>query len=142
MSDLFHWLSDELQQLSQEGLLRSRREIAPHTLGRLLVDGVEAWDFASNDYLCLANDSRVVDAAQNVILSHGVGAKASPLVSGRTDLHTRLEQKLVQLFILCLLVVRSMLMVHQITSKYMFIKIAEIVEQSVNINKSPTSRAV
>ena len=94
MSDLFQWLSDELQQLSQEGLLRSRREIAPHTPGRLLVDGVEAWDFASNDYLCLANDSRVVAAAQNAIVSHGVGAKASPLVSGRTDLHARLEQRL------------------------------------------------
>ena len=94
MTDLLNWLPDELQKLSDEGLLRHRREVKPVEEGRVLIDGGAAWDFASNDYLGLANDPRVVAAAAEGLHSHGVGAKASPLVSGRTDLHVNLERAL------------------------------------------------
>ncbi len=94
MIDLLNWLPDELQKLSDEGLFRRRREVKPIGEGRVLIDGREAWDFASNDYLGLANDPRVIAAAAEGLRSHGVGAKASPLVSGRTDLHVTLERVL------------------------------------------------
>ncbi|MEI8018748.1 MAG: 8-amino-7-oxononanoate synthase [Schlesneria sp.] len=94
MSNLLSWLDDELRQLSEEALLRRCRNVRPIGEGRVSVDGREAWDFASNDYLGLANDPRVVAAAAEGLRSHGVGAKASPLVSGRTDLHVNLERAL------------------------------------------------
>ena len=94
MTDLLDWLPDELQKLSDEGLFRRRREVKPIGEGRVFIDGREVWDFASNDYLGLANDPRVVAAAAEGLRSHGVGAKASPLVSGRTDLHVNLERAL------------------------------------------------
>ena len=94
MPDLLNWLPAELQSLSDEGLLRRRREVRPLPGGRCLVDTQEAWDFASNDYLGLASDPRVIAAAADAVRSHGVGAKASPLVSGRSDLHVGLEQAL------------------------------------------------
>jgi 8-amino-7-oxononanoate synthase len=94
MSDLLNWIHAELQTLVDDGLFRRRREVTPLSGGRYLVDGREVWDFASNDYLGLASDSRVVAAASDVLNSHGVGAKASPLVSGRTDLHAKLEREL------------------------------------------------
>ena len=94
MSNLLSWLDDELRQLSEEALLRRCRNVRPIEEGRVSVDGREAWDFASNDYLGLANDPRVVAAAAEGLRSHGVGAKASPLVSGRTDLHANLERAL------------------------------------------------
>ena len=96
MDDAQRWLSEELQALSEQGLLRRHREICPAGSGKVLVDGHEAWDFASNDYLGLANDPRVVAAAANALQSHGVGAKASPLVSGRTDWHRQLELSLAE----------------------------------------------
>jgi 8-amino-7-oxononanoate synthase len=96
MSDALNWLPDELRAMSEDGLFRCRREVCPIGQGQVLVDGRhEAWDFASNDYLGLANHPHVVAAAENAIHSHGVGAKASPLVSGRTDWHSRLERALV-----------------------------------------------
>ncbi len=94
MNDLLDWLPNELQKLSEEGLFRRRREVKPIEGGRFFIDGREVWDFASNDYLSLANDPRVVAAAAEGLRSHGVGAKASPLVSGRTDLHVKLERAL------------------------------------------------
>ena len=94
MTELLSWISDDLQGLINTGLFRRRREVRSLPEGRCLVDGREAWDFASNDYLGLASDSRVVAAAMRACQSHGVGAKASPLVSGRTDLHAILEREL------------------------------------------------
>ena len=91
MAEALDWLPEELKKLSQDGLLRGRREVIPTEGGKVHIDGHAAWDFASNDYLGLSNDPRVVSAAHQALRSHGVGAKASPLVSGRTDLHGALE---------------------------------------------------
>ena len=51
-------------------------------------------NFASNDYLGLADDPRLRDAAKAAIDRWGVGAGASRLVSGTRPAHTRLEEKL------------------------------------------------
>ena len=52
------------------------------------------WNFASNDYLGLASDPRSAEAARVVLSEFGVGARASALVSGRSEWHVRLEQSL------------------------------------------------
>jgi 8-amino-7-oxononanoate synthase len=52
------------------------------------------WNFASNDYLGLAADPRLANAANAVLSEAGVGARASALVAGRTAWHERLEQTL------------------------------------------------
>lgn len=96
MSSALDWISSELQKWEEESLLRRRREVQPLTGGQCLVDGKIVWDFASNNYLGLAEDPRVVAAAAEVLKTHGVGSKASALVSGRTDLHVRLERTLAE----------------------------------------------
>jgi 8-amino-7-oxononanoate synthase len=96
MSERLTWLRDDLKALADEGLLRQRRDFSPLAGMGYVVDGRKVWDFASNDYLDLAGDSRVIAAAADVLHSHGVGAKASPLVSGRSDIHVALEQTLIQ----------------------------------------------
>lgn len=50
-------------------------------------------NFASNDYLSLAHDPRLIAASAEGAKS-GAGASASPLVTGRTEWHVRLEQAL------------------------------------------------
>ena len=94
MSGHLNWLPQELQSLSHDGLLRKRHQARPLSGRMFHFDGREVWDFASNDYLGLANDKRVVAAAVDAIHKYGVGAKASPLVSGRTDQHAELERAL------------------------------------------------
>lgn len=58
------------------------------------VDGRRLRNFASNDYLNLAHDERLIAAARNAAASAGVGSRASALVIGRTDWHARLEERL------------------------------------------------
>jgi 8-amino-7-oxononanoate synthase len=55
-------------------------------------------DVASNDYLGLATDPRVVDAAVVAAKTWGAGATGSRLVTGTTDCHVDLEKALTEFF--------------------------------------------
>ena len=88
------WITDELAQRQRDGLLRRRRVFRSLAGGFCEVDGRRVRNFASNDYLNLAHDPRVVAAAQAAMSEAGVGATASALVCGRTVWHERLERAL------------------------------------------------
>ena len=92
----FDWITRELQALDESGLRRLARVCAPLPHGRCRVDGVELVNFASNDYLGLAGDPRVIAAALDATARYGAGARASPLVSGRTPLHAELERAMAE----------------------------------------------
>ena len=62
------------------------------------VAGQKIINFASNDYLGLAADERLADAAAAAFREQGVGRGASPLVSGRSAIHEQLEQRLAEFF--------------------------------------------
>lgn len=94
MSARLFWLRDELARWGDQGLLRQRRTVLPLGGGRCRLDGRELLDFASNDYLDLAHDPRVIAAAQAALAEAGCGARASALVIGRTEWHARLERRL------------------------------------------------
>lgn len=94
MRTSFPWMPAELDALTTAGLRRGRRVVQPLPDGACEIDGRRLWNFASNDYLGLAGDPRVVAAAQAALAEAGVGARASALVAGRTEWHARLEQAL------------------------------------------------
>ncbi|WP_113719671.1 aminotransferase class I/II-fold pyridoxal phosphate-dependent enzyme [Arthrobacter dokdonensis] len=54
-------------------------------------------DLASNDYLGLSTDPRVIAAAAGALAGHGAGARASRVVCGTTDAHVELERALCRL---------------------------------------------
>lgn len=82
------WLTDGLESLEQRHLIRPRRLVEPLGDGRSRIDGRDMVDFSANDYLGLARDSRLAEAAAGV----PAGAGASPLVSGRSPQYCQLEQ--------------------------------------------------
>lgn len=53
-------------------------------------------DLASNDYLGLARDPRVVQAGVEALRTWGAGSTGSRLVTGSTELHGRLERALAE----------------------------------------------
>lgn len=93
-SEFPKWIEDDLQKLRKEGLFRTRRTFSPLPDGRCLLEGQELINLSSNDYLNLAHDARLISAAVSALEEMGVGARASALVSGRTEWHARLEQRL------------------------------------------------
>ncbi|MDI6852386.1 MAG: 8-amino-7-oxononanoate synthase [Deltaproteobacteria bacterium] len=64
--------------------------------GRVRVGGQVLLNLSSNDYLGLAQDSRLVAAAQAAAEHWGVGAGASRLVTGHLALHEAVEAKLAE----------------------------------------------
>lgn len=86
--------STHLAELAQADALRTRRVVASAQGPYLTVDGRDYLAFASNDYLGLANDARVVEAAQRAAAQYGLGAGASHMVSGHMTPHHDLESAL------------------------------------------------
>ena len=60
-------------------------------------DGQTYVNFCSNDYLGLANDPRVIKAAQDATARYGAGSGASRLVTGGHHLLFKLERRLARL---------------------------------------------
>jgi len=83
--DPLAWLQDAARAREEAGL---RRVLAPRDPVEPLVD------LASNDYLGLARDPRVVEAAAAAARTWGAGSTGSRLVTGSTRLHSELEDAL------------------------------------------------
>lgn len=83
-----------LAELKQAGLLRQLRPLIPEVGARIrLPDGKDVINFASNDYLGLAQHPHLVEAAHRALDEYGVGSGASRLVTGTHPLHEELEAK-------------------------------------------------
>ncbi len=89
-------LEEELGELQAKGLKRQVRTFVPKGPTKAVLDGREVTLFASNDYLGLAWDARVIEAFQKAAGTHGVGAGASRLITGTSDLHTALEERVAE----------------------------------------------
>ncbi len=76
------------------GLRRRRRILESAQGARVQSGGRSLLSFCSNDYLGLASDPRIAEAAIDAVHRYGVGAGASHLVSGHHLLHDRLEREL------------------------------------------------
>jgi 8-amino-7-oxononanoate synthase len=97
MHDPLDWLDDALADLDRRGLRRAlAARSGPQRGDRITIDGQPLVNFGSNDYLGLAADPRIAAAAKDAIDRYGWGSGASPLVTGRSDLHAQLEQKLAE----------------------------------------------
>lgn len=104
--------SDDIKTLSGKGLLRVIRDrnvhlkpveesetlknalsvdFEPYGSSHILIEGCEYINFSSNDYLGLSSDRRIMEAAKEAIDTYGFGAGASRLLSGGTDLNSKLE---------------------------------------------------
>jgi len=93
-SGLDQGIEESLEALEAKGLRRSLRTFDAAESGRLRHDGRNLLDFSSNDYLGLANDERLREAAIRAIRDHGLGAAASRLVTGTRSPHVQLEEAL------------------------------------------------
>ncbi len=94
--DPLEWIDAALADWQQQGL---RRQLATHDGAQgptVSIDGRPLINFGSNDYLGLAGDPRLADAAAEALKHAGLGAGASPLVTGHEATHQKLEAQLAE----------------------------------------------
>jgi 8-amino-7-oxononanoate synthase len=91
------WLGPELEDLRQHHLLRTLSDFDTAPEPEIVYQGRRYLLLASNNYLGLATDPRVVNAASDAVRRFGASTAASRLVSGSTVLHRELEAELAAL---------------------------------------------
>ncbi len=89
-------IAAELAELRARSLLRTLREMDSPQQPAVELAGKKLINFSSNDYLGLATEPALREAAKAAIDQYGVGAGASRLVCGTLSPHVRLEEKLAE----------------------------------------------
>ncbi|MEY4592629.1 MAG: hypothetical protein RIR18_1524 [Pseudomonadota bacterium] len=94
LNNLHTLLSESLAQLASSGLARRRHKLESSCGRTVIVDGRSLLNFASNDYLGLANHPDIAQAIAHGATHWGAGSGASHLVSGHLVPHDELEQNI------------------------------------------------
>ena len=91
MSNAYSWLDKSLATIHRANWYRAVKAISgkPGAVVKLLDRSVV--NFASNDYLGLAGDRRLAEAAIAAVDFYGTGSTGSRLLSGHRELHRKLE---------------------------------------------------
>jgi len=97
MSTFLQNISTQLQGIRSGGLYRTRQQTESACAPIVSVRGRSLLAFNSNDYLGFAGDERIVEAFKEGLSMYGAGSGASHLISGHSQAHTNLEDKLAKL---------------------------------------------
>ena len=97
MASPYSWLDKSLQTIHKANWYRSVQAIEGKTGPVVNVGGRQIVNFASNDYLGFAGDSRLIEKAIAAAQRFGTGATGSRLLSGHRELHRELEKAIAAL---------------------------------------------
>jgi glycine C-acetyltransferase len=91
----YQQLDQTLSQIKADGFWKAERLIGtPQGPAIHLADGREVLNFCANNYLGLADDPRLVEAAIDGLHSHGFGMASVRFICGTQDIHRELEGEL------------------------------------------------
>ncbi|MFN8797221.1 MAG: 8-amino-7-oxononanoate synthase [Pseudanabaena sp.] len=97
ISTPYDWLDRNLASIHKANWYRSTQTITSKAGTIATIDGREMLMFASNNYLGLAGDRRLIEAAMSATQMYGTGSTGSRLVTGHLALHEELEQAIANL---------------------------------------------
>jgi glycine C-acetyltransferase len=85
----------ELDQIRADGLFKAERVIvSPQGSSIRVEDGTEVLNFCANNYLGLADDPRLVEAAKEALDRWGYGLASVRFICGTQDVHKHLERRI------------------------------------------------
>ncbi|MCM2249711.1 MAG: aminotransferase class I/II-fold pyridoxal phosphate-dependent enzyme, partial [Geothrix sp.] len=87
-------LNREIEQLKEAGLYKSERVITSPQQPQMKANGRDVVCLCANNYLGLANNPEVIQAAKTVMDGHGFGMASVRFICGTQDIHRELELKL------------------------------------------------
>lgn len=87
---------EDMENLKEQGLQITIRTIGSPQEAWVTVDGKRVLNFCANNYLGLANNSRMKEAAKKAIDEFGVGPAAVRSIAGTMSLHLELERRLAE----------------------------------------------
>ena len=92
-------LQNELKEIENAGLFKSERIITTSQDAVIKVStGEEVINFCANNYLGLSNNNEVIQAAKDVMDTHGYGMSSVRFICGTQDIHKQLEHAIATFF--------------------------------------------
>jgi glycine C-acetyltransferase len=92
--DKLAFIDEDIASLKEQGLFIHIRTIESAQGPWIIVDGKRVLNFCSNNYLGLANDPRMKEAAKKAIDQFGVGPAAVRSIAGTLSLHLEFERRI------------------------------------------------
>jgi glycine C-acetyltransferase len=90
--DVGEQLREELKAIRNAGTFKEERIIvSPQAAGIRVESGAEVLNFCANNYLGLADDPRLILAAQDTLGEYGFGMSSVRFICGTLDIHKQLE---------------------------------------------------
>ena len=96
-NDPYAWIEESLETIHRANWYRSVKTICGRSGAIINLEGQSLINFASNDYLGLAGDERLIKAAITATKELGTGSTGSRLLSGQRQLHQELESAIASL---------------------------------------------
>ena len=87
-------VSGELAEIKKAGLYKDERVLLTPQSSYIKVKQGRVINFCANNYLGLANDARLIKAAQEGLERYGFGMASVRFICGTQDIHKELESKL------------------------------------------------
>src|ERR1035437_7854541 len=94
MNEFDHELTQRLDGIRQQGLLRELRRVDSPQSPRIDIRNRTLLNISSNDYLGLANEPALKEAAIRAVERYGAGAGGSRLICGSLAPHQELDETL------------------------------------------------
>ena len=92
-------LKQELENIKEQGLYKEERIIVSSQGAEITLEtGQTVLNFCANNYLGLANHPEVIQAAKDVMDTHGFGMSSVRFICGTQDIHKKLEQKIADFY--------------------------------------------
>ena len=92
-------LQNELKAIEEAGLYKKERNIASAQSAEItLQDGSKALNFCANNYLGLADNPRLIEAAKKAMDARGYGMSSVRFICGTQDIHKELEKAIAAYF--------------------------------------------
>lgn len=92
-------LQKELEEIKEAGLYKKERIItSPQDAVIKISTGEEVINFCANNYLGLSSHPEVIQAAKDVMDTHGFGMSSVRFICGTQDIHKTLEQKIAEFY--------------------------------------------
>ncbi len=92
--DFLTHITETLDQIESEGLMKRERMITSPQRGEITVGGREVINLCANNYLGLADHPDLIDAAQSAMGPKGFGMASVRFICGTQDIHRELETEL------------------------------------------------
>ncbi|TYA60151.1 glycine C-acetyltransferase [Formosa maritima] len=92
-------LENEIQEIKDNGLFKSERIITSAQGAEITLNtGETVLNFCANNYLGLSSHPEVIQAAKDVMDTHGFGMSSVRFICGTQDIHKELEHKIAEFY--------------------------------------------